>query len=48
MSVKQDKISRLKIDPTHAAFKKMKFLTDADFPGHRLVFEGTTIRQRAD
>ncbi len=47
-SVKQDKIRRLTIDPTHAAFKKIKFLTDVDFPGHRLVFEGTTIRQRVD
>jgi len=41
ISVKQDKIRRLSIDPTHAAFKKMKYLTDTDFPGHQLTFSGS-------
>ncbi len=38
ISVKQDKIKGLSLDSTHAAFKRMKYLTDVDFIGHRLVF----------
>jgi len=38
ISVKQDKINRLQLDETHAAFNRMKFLTDADFKGHKLIF----------
>ena len=38
ISVKQDKINRLQIDPTFAAFKRMKYLTDLDFKDHKLVF----------
>ncbi|MHA4893612.1 CapA family protein [Pedobacter sp. PWIIR3] len=48
VSVKQDKINRLTVDPTHAAFRKIKLLTGLDFPGNRLVFEGTTIKERKD
>jgi poly-gamma-glutamate capsule biosynthesis protein CapA/YwtB (metallophosphatase superfamily) len=38
ISVKQDKINRLTLDPAQAAFKKLKYLTDSDFPGHDLTF----------
>ncbi|MES2650922.1 MAG: CapA family protein [Bacteroidota bacterium] len=38
ISVKQDKINRLQIDTTFAAFKRMKYLTDIDFKDHILVF----------
>lgn len=37
-SVKQDKISRLTVDPDHKAFKKIISLTNTDFPGHQLQF----------
>ncbi|WP_316810389.1 CapA family protein [Pedobacter heparinus] len=40
VSVKQDKISRLTLDPADNAFKKLRFLTNADFPEHNLVFSG--------
>lgn len=38
VSVKQDKINRLSLDPNHGAFNKIKSLTNTDFPGHRLKF----------
>lgn len=38
ISVKQDKVNRLTIDTQDGAFKKIKQLTDADFPGHNLSF----------
>ena len=38
VSVKQDKINRLTLDPAHGAFKKIEALTNADFPGHHLEF----------
>jgi hypothetical protein len=38
ISVKQDKINRLTIDTQDRAFKKIKSLTDTDFPGHSLDF----------
>jgi len=38
VSVKQTKINGLKIDSTHAAFKKIRFLTNTDLPGHQLRF----------
>lgn len=38
VSVQQDKVNRLTMDPEFKAFKKIKFLTDTDFPGHRLRF----------
>ncbi|MEQ7798458.1 CapA family protein [Pedobacter sp. ASV1-7] len=38
ISVKQDKINRLQLDPENAAFHKIKLLTNTDFPGHRLDF----------
>ncbi|MET4080979.1 hypothetical protein ABIB40_000924 [Pedobacter sp. UYP30] len=44
ISVKQDKINGLTLDGKERAFKKMKELTDADFPGHSLKFEGNTIK----
>lgn len=47
-SVKQDKINGLTIDENHTAYKKIVSLTDADFPGHRLLFEDQTIRMKAD
>lgn len=40
ISVKQDKINRLTLDDNYGAFKKIKLLTDTDFPGHRLDFSG--------
>jgi len=43
VSVKQDKINRLTVDGTHAAFKKIKTLTDIDFKGHGLKFENNRI-----
>lgn len=41
ISVKQDKISRLRRDPQNGAFNKIKVLTNTDFPGHRLDFSST-------
>ncbi len=43
VSVKQDKINRLTVDETHAAFHKIKSLTDVDFKGHKLKFENNRI-----
>ena len=49
ISVKQDKIRRLHVDPTHSAFKKIQYLTDTDFKGHRLTFANSgRIQQRRD
>lgn len=44
VSVKQDKVNRLTLDPTHTAFNKMVSLTNFDFPGHRLLFVNQKIR----
>lgn len=38
VSVRQDKINRLRLDPENAAFKKIKLLTNTDFPKHNLLF----------
>lgn len=43
VSVKQDKVNRLTVDETHAAFHKIKSLTDMDFKGHGLKFENNRI-----
>ncbi|MGM9476281.1 CapA family protein [Pedobacter sp. GSP4] len=43
VSVKQDKINRLTLDESDAAFKRMKDLTDMDFIGHQLQFENNKI-----
>lgn len=43
ISVKQHKIKRLTIDENHGAFKKIAYLTDTDFNGHRLTFENNRI-----
>lgn len=43
VSVKQDKINRLTVDETQAAFNKIKSLTDIDFKGHQLKFENNRI-----
>ncbi len=49
VSVRQDKVKRLNLDPAYGAFKKMKYLTDTDFPGHRLIFSGSgRIQQKPD
>ena len=49
VSVQQDKINRLTLDPDHEAFKKIETLTNADFPGHRLEFtDNKWIRLKAD
>lgn len=48
VSVKQDKIKRLQLDTAFAAFRRMKYLTDTDFPDHNLVFSENgkiTIKQ---
>lgn len=47
-SVKQNKVSRLSVDTSHAAFKKIASLTNTDFPGHRLSFSNQQIRVRKD
>ncbi|TCC97584.1 CapA family protein [Pedobacter hiemivivus] len=46
ISVKQDKINRLTVDTQDGAFKKIKSLTDTDFPGHRLDFSSAGRIQR--
>jgi len=38
ISVKQTKINGLRLDPTFAAFKKIRLLTNIDFPSHSLEF----------
>lgn len=38
ISVRQDKINHLTVDKTHAAFQKMKMLTQMDIPENKLVF----------
>ncbi|RYG12913.1 MAG: CapA family protein [Chitinophagaceae bacterium] len=43
VSVKQEKISRLTVDENATAFKKLKTLTDIDFPDHNLSFENNRI-----
>ena len=43
VSVKQDKINRLTLDDSGAAFQKIKTLTDMDFAGHGLKFENNRI-----
>jgi len=43
-SVKQDKVRRLSVDTSHAAFKKIASLTNIDFPGHRLAFTDQRIQ----
>lgn len=43
VSVKQDKINRLKLDENYTAFKKIKALTDEDFMGHKLQFQNNRI-----
>ncbi|MEO5909434.1 MAG: CapA family protein [Pelobium sp.] len=43
ISVKQDKVNRLNIDEDFAAFKKIKVLTDLDFPKHNLKFQDNRI-----
>ncbi|MES2828575.1 MAG: CapA family protein [Bacteroidota bacterium] len=47
-SFKQDKISGLGPDPSTNALKKIKFLTDYDFPGHSLKFTGNRITKGAN
>jgi hypothetical protein len=41
VSVKQDKTNRLTLDPDHGAFRKIRFLTNTDFPDHGLAFSGS-------
>jgi hypothetical protein len=48
ISVKQDKINRLQLDPENASFYKIKLLTNTDFPGHRLDFSKTGRIQLKD
>jgi len=43
VSVKQDKVNRLTLDDSGAAFQKIKTLTDIDFKGHELKFENNRI-----
>lgn len=43
ISVKQDKINQLTIDNEFTAFKKMKKLTEVDFPENYLKFENNRI-----
>jgi hypothetical protein len=48
ISVKQDKMSGLTIDPSKLAFQKLKNLTDTDFPKHSLTFTEDRITKRED
>ena len=48
VSVRQDKIRGLTIDPNKMAFKKLMYLTDTDFPGHQLSFEDDQINPKLD
>jgi hypothetical protein len=49
ISVQQDKINRLTVDPGHSAFNKIQALTNADFTGHNLEFtDNRWIRLKAD
>ncbi|SDL94534.1 capsule synthesis protein PGA_cap [Pedobacter antarcticus] len=43
VSVKQDKLNGLTVDPLHTAFWKIATLTGQDFPGHGLSFKGQRI-----
>jgi len=46
ISVKQDKINRLQIDTSFAAFKRMKYLTEVDFPENNLIFDNNLITRK--
>jgi hypothetical protein len=48
ISVRQDKLRGLTIDPNHLAFEKLKSLTNADFPGNRLIFSDKWITKKPD
>jgi hypothetical protein len=48
VSTKQTKISHLRIDDNHTAFKKIVSLTDSDFSGHRLSFANRQIQMKKD
>jgi len=48
ISVKQDKINRLTVDTQNGAFKKIKLLTNTDFPGHSLDFSSNGRIQKRD
>ncbi len=48
ISVKQDKVNRLTVDATKAAFNKIKHLTDTDFKDHQLNFAGRRITLKLD
>lgn len=41
ISVKQTKLKGLTVDHTHSAFKKIRFLSNTDFPDNKLRFSGT-------
>ncbi len=46
ISVKQDKINRLQLDSTFAAFKRMKQLTEVDFQENDLIFKDNVITRK--
>jgi len=48
VSVRQDKIRGLTIDPNHLAFEKLESLTNLDFPDHHLVFSNNLITRKTD
>ena len=43
ISIRQDKLKGLTLDPNNSAFEKLKSLTNTDFPGHRLQFANKEI-----
>lgn len=43
ISIKQDKVNGLQLDETYAAFNRMQYLTDLDFPDHHLLFKDNSI-----
>lgn len=48
ISIRQDKVRGLTIDPNEMAFKKINNLTDTDFPGHQLSFNEGQITPKSN
>ncbi|MFP5079102.1 CapA family protein [Pedobacter sp. JCM 36344] len=48
ISVRQNKLRGLTIDPNNLAFEKLKSLTNTDFPGHRFKFLDNLITEKDD
>jgi hypothetical protein len=46
VSIRQDKLNGLRLDPIHLAFKKIESLTNQDFSGHQLKFADNLISKK--